>query len=205
VAVITNGSLLWRIDVRRDLEKADLVVPSLDAVSEDTFQRINRPAKGLDAKKVIEGLRLFCGEFSGSVWLEVVLVDGINDSDHEIQEIRAVINSLDIDKIHLNTAVRPPAERWVKAVPKERMYDIKGILGDRAEVIADYSREIPKIYGAAESEILNMLKRRPVTISDISESLAISIDQVRDRLTSMMRRGIIQEREYEGKRYFLPK
>jgi len=73
VAVLTNGSLLYRPDVRRDLMKADLVKPSLDAASEKAFRKINRPHPALDLAKIIEGLRKFSEEFTGELYLEIML------------------------------------------------------------------------------------------------------------------------------------
>src|SRR5450830_92931 len=122
VAVITNGSLLYRKEVRQDLMAADVVLPSLDAVSGEIFQAVNRPHPNLKPKVMIEGLSKFSREYPGKIWLEVMLVKGINDSKPELEKMRAIIKSLRIDrvrhsmslakadKVQLNTVVRPPAE-----------------------------------------------------------------------------------------------
>lgn len=202
VAVITNGSLLWMEEVRRDLKNADLVMPSLDAASEEVFKRINRPAPKLTIERVIDGLKRFCEEFEGKIWLEVMLVEGVNTDPEELRKLREVISSLDVDKIQLNTPVRPPAERWVKALGRGRMEEIAAFFGEKAEVIADFSKETPKIYGATESAILEMLLRRPCTAEEISDSLGIPLPEVSDRLKAMLRRGIIREREHAGRVYY---
>ena len=80
VAVITNGTLLNQGQVQEDLWAADLVIPSLDAVDERIFQRINRPHASLNTKMIIRGLDDFAGKFPGKIWLEVMLVRGLNDS-----------------------------------------------------------------------------------------------------------------------------
>lgn len=74
IAVLTNGSLLWRPDVRQDLQQADLVIPSLDAGDELHFQGVNRPHRSLSLEQVVEGLIAFRREFSGKYWLEVLVV-----------------------------------------------------------------------------------------------------------------------------------
>ncbi len=204
VAVITNGSLLWMEEVRKDLSEADLVMPSLDAASEKTFRRINRPASGLRIETIVDGLRRFCEGFDGEIWLEIMLIDGVNTPMEELGKLREIISSLKLDKVQLNTVVRPPAERWARAVPEARMEEIRRFFGPKAEVIADYSRRAPKIYGAVEANILSMLRRRPCTAEEISDSLGIPIEQVDDRLGSMLRREIIQKTNHEGKIYFLP-
>jgi wyosine [tRNA(Phe)-imidazoG37] synthetase (radical SAM superfamily) len=204
VAVITNGSLLWMEEVRRDLDQADLIMPSLDAASDGIFKRINRPAPGLTVEEMIEGLRRFCGEFKGGIWLEVMLVDGLNTDPEELERLKEVISILKLDRIQLNTVVRPPAEKGIRPVPRDRMEEIRRFFGPKAEVIADYARKAPKIYGATEANILNMLRRRPCTAEEISDSLGIPLDQVNDRLSAMLRREIVQGMNHEGKTYFLP-
>ncbi|RKY94673.1 MAG: radical SAM protein [Candidatus Hydrothermota bacterium] len=205
VAVITNGSLLWMEEVRRDLSEADLVMPSLDAVSEGVFRRINRAASGLRIEAIVDGLKRFCEEFDGKIWLEIMLVDGVNTSIEELNGLKEIALSLKLDRIQLNTVVRPPAERWARAVPKTRMEEIRRFFGPKAEVIADYVGKAPKIHGAAEANILNVLRRHPCTAEEISDSLGIPIGQVNDRLRSMLRREIVREISHEGKTYFLPR
>lgn len=205
VAVITNGSLLWEEGVREDLKRADLILPSLDAASEGAFRRINRPAPGLTIEKIIDGLRRFCEEFEGGIWLEVMLVEGVNDDPEELRRLGEVVSSLKIDKVQLNTPVRPPAEGWVRPLDRSRMEAIaEEFFGGRAEVIADFSRESPKIYGAAESAILEMLRRRPCTAEEISDSLGIPLRDVLGKLKAMGKRGLVIEREHVGKVYYLP-
>ena len=85
LAVITNSTLLSSPSVRKELAMADVVLPSLDAASQEAFFAINRPAPGLFADKMIQGLKDFRREFSGEIWLEVMLVKSIND--HEAESI----------------------------------------------------------------------------------------------------------------------
>ncbi len=91
VAVITNGSLLHLPSVREELLQADLVMPSLDAVSESAFKEINRPHSDLELSDLIAGLERFTQEFEGNIWLEVFLAKGINDSQEELHRIAEVI------------------------------------------------------------------------------------------------------------------
>ena len=76
VAVLTNSSLLWMPDVRRELARADVVVPSLDAADESTFKKINRPAEGLSYNRIVDGLAEFSRTFEGQLWLEILVVEG---------------------------------------------------------------------------------------------------------------------------------
>ena len=111
VAVVTNGTLLYRADVRDECAKADVVMPSLDAGDERTFKKINRPYPDISIEKLVSGLCTFRDEYSGQIWLEVFFIKGINDDDEQIKEISAIIKRIHPDKIQLNTAVRPTIEK----------------------------------------------------------------------------------------------
>ncbi len=88
VAVITNGSLLYEEEVRQDLLAADLVLPSLDAVSSEVFRKINRPRKGFSVEKVIEGLVEFRKVYKGQIWLEILFCKGVNDGKEELLRMK---------------------------------------------------------------------------------------------------------------------
>ena len=180
VAVLTNGSLLYRDDVRRDLSSADLVVPSLDAVTEETFEKINRHHESLTAKLMIEGLRKFTQEFEGEIWLEIMLVKGVNDSPEELRQMADLTRGLKVDKIHLNTVVRPPTEEFSLAVTAEEMREIASMFDSRAEVIVDFGKLVKHETrdGDIEGQIASLLKRRPCTVDDISNSLGIHRNEV---------------------------
>ncbi len=109
VAVLTSGTLLSDPRVRRALRDADLVVPSLDAGSARVFRQINRPHPSLRLSRVAEGIARFRRRFPGRLWLEVVLLKGVNDSPRELARIAALAARIRPERVQLNTAVRPPA------------------------------------------------------------------------------------------------
>jgi len=141
VAVVTNSALLFKKEVRDELLEADVVLPSLDAVTQDLFEKVNRPHPGLVMEGIIEGIRKLILEFEGKVWLEVMLVKGINDGWKEMVELASVIDRIGPDKVQLNTVVRPPCEEPAKPLTEEELKAIKDILGDRAEVLPVWRRE----------------------------------------------------------------
>lgn len=103
VAVITNGSLLHEKDVRADLAEADVVLPSLDAVTEEVFRKVNRPQSFLDIGKIIEGLKEFRAGYAKPIWLEIMLIKNINDDPDELRRMVEIVSSLGVDRIQLNT------------------------------------------------------------------------------------------------------
>jgi len=129
IAVLTNGVLLDRPDVRKDLSRADVVLPSLDAATEETFLRINRPHPRVVLEKVISGLASFRREYHGKIWLEVLFVKGVNDQVSELTALRKAVGMIRPDRVDLNTVVRAPAERNAVPVGRDRLRAIGEILG----------------------------------------------------------------------------
>jgi len=101
VAVLTNGTLLTRKDVRGDLLAADVVAPSLDAVPARLFRAVNRPHPSLDAGRVVKGLARFRREFRGQIWLEIMLVKGVNDTPDHIRDLRTAVAAIRPDRLQL--------------------------------------------------------------------------------------------------------
>jgi len=134
VAVITNASILSDLSVRQALVNVDLIVPSLDAVDEEIFKKINRPESSIHVEGIINGLVALRREFRGQIWLEVMLVKGINDSREHIRKLKEKIDLINPDKIQLNSPVRTTAEAGVEALDKEKLEDIREMFGEKCEV-----------------------------------------------------------------------
>ena len=135
VAVITNASLLNVTAVRQALSYADLIIPSLDAVTPEIFTKIDRPKEEIEIEDIINGLIGLKKEFKGKIWLEVMLVKGINDDLAHIRKLKDIIDKINPDKIQLNSPVRTTAEENVLAVDKKRLEKFKEILGEKCEII----------------------------------------------------------------------
>lgn len=204
VAVLTNGSLLYRKEVREALKNADVILPSLNAISEKTFRAINRPTPHLIPPKIIEGLVALRKEYKGKIWLEIVFVKGINDSDEEILKLKEVLEKINPDKIHLNTVVRPPAEEWAKPLTFEEMERIKRILGEKAEIVMPEKEKRDKIENAPfEREIEEMVKRRPVTLEELLKIFKIDREEISEILNSLLKKRKIRKENFEGKEFFM--
>ena len=134
VALITNASLLPDPLVRQSLLVADLIVPSLDAVSPNIFEKIDHPAVGINIENIISGLVSLRREFKGKFWLEVMLVKGLNDDLRQIKKLKGIIDTINPDKIQLNSPVRT-SEPGIFPVDKTKLEKIKDILGEKAEII----------------------------------------------------------------------
>jgi wyosine [tRNA(Phe)-imidazoG37] synthetase (radical SAM superfamily) len=205
VVVLTNSSLLTRKPVRRALLAADIVVPSLDAATAASFRRVNRPLPSVRVKDIIGALALFRREFKGRIWLEVMLVKGINDSPSDIKALKRAITRIRPDKVQLNTVVRPPTEKWAQPLSRRALEKIKKDLGGRTEVVVDFRRRpgspaSPDIRKA----ILSMAGRRPVTLEDIISSLGKKEMDVRPHLETLLRWQRISRQKHGGNIYYTP-
>jgi wyosine [tRNA(Phe)-imidazoG37] synthetase (radical SAM superfamily) len=186
VAVITNGSLFWRQDVRDDCAKADVVLPSLDAGDEQTFQKLNQPHPDINYDKFVEGLCQFRRQYMGQVWLEVFLCEGINTDRQSLENIGKKIDQIKPDKVQLNTAVRPTAHSHIHAVSPEKMKDLAGQLGRNAEVIADFPTEKTGHADADALSVLELLRRRPCSVEDLCSVLGTRREIVLKIVTELL-------------------
>lgn len=135
IAVITNSTLLGDPLARKGILRADLIVPSLDAVDPEIFKQIDRPNASVKLNEIIDGLVALRKEFRGKIWLEVMLVAGVNDDFGHIEALRKIIQRVNPDKIQLNSPVRSTAEKNVLAVDRVKLEKIKEIFGDKAEIV----------------------------------------------------------------------
>jgi len=203
VAVLTNGTLLYRQDVRADCAKANVVLPSMDAGDKHAFEEINCPHKDIIIENLVSGLSVFRSEFAGPVWLEVFLVEGLNTDDAQIAKIQNAIKRIQPDKIQLNTAVRPTAHAGVKRVDAEKMEVIAAQLGEKCEVVADFSpaRNRRLIESKAEN-VLSMLKCRPCSLDDVSSGLGIARNETIKYIAHFKQQGLLQSCEKDGITFF---
>jgi wyosine [tRNA(Phe)-imidazoG37] synthetase (radical SAM superfamily) len=203
VAVLTNGSLLFLDEVRKQLLDADVVLPSLDAASPLIFKHINRPHPLLTLDHLLSGLIQFRKEFHHQIWLETLFCRGINDQGDEIEALRRAMDRIQPDRIQVNTSVRPPAESYAYPLSSDQLEEIRKKLGDKAEVIAEPAGPLGEsIDSGKESEILELIRRRPCTVEDVSRALGLHKNQVIKHLQRLMNQGMIHYRLYQHQGYY---
>jgi wyosine [tRNA(Phe)-imidazoG37] synthetase (radical SAM superfamily) len=191
--LLTNGSLLHQTEVREMAASADIVKASLSAWNQVSFEHINRPHETLQLKNVMEGLRYFRSEFKGELWMEVFLVWGTNTVPADVSKIAGLVQSVKPDRVQLNTAVRPPAEAYAFAAPKNTMETLAGLFDPPADVIPEFSTDNSKPVEANEGDILAMLERRPCTMDQIAQVFGMHRNEVSKYIGKLMRTGRIRE------------
>jgi wyosine [tRNA(Phe)-imidazoG37] synthetase (radical SAM superfamily) len=203
VAIITNGSLFFRKEVREACLTADLVVPSLDAGDDAMFQYVNRPHASLSFGEVVNGLAEFRREYRGNIWLEVFLLGGVTAVRDEVLKIKEQADRIEPDRIQLNTVVRPAAEEYAFPVAAEEMTKLCGLLGDRAEIIPSFS---PKP-GNEESKVLRddilaLVARRPCSVEDIANGLMMNRAHVLKHLDDLVSKRLVTYTLRNGRVYY---
>ncbi|WP_319561995.1 radical SAM protein [Marispirochaeta sp.] len=194
-AVLTNGSLFGDPDVRKALLPADLVLPSLDAASERTFRRIDRPHRGINLDAYIQGLVDFRQEYSGEIWLEVMILPGYNDNRNDLSLLKEAILRIKPDKLQLNSLDRPGTIKDLQAADEATLKAVVDYWGlDNVEIIAPaIVRKKTKVYRAdTESAIVETLKRRPCTLQDLEKILGIHINELNKYLSVLEASGRVE-------------
>jgi wyosine [tRNA(Phe)-imidazoG37] synthetase (radical SAM superfamily) len=203
VAVITNGSLLYEEEVRQDLLRADLVLPSLDAVSFQVFKRINRPRPEFSIEKVIEGEVEFRKVYQGLIWLEILFCKGVNDGKEELLRMKKVLDRIQPDRIHLNTVVRPPFEKWAMPLNQKEMEEMRAFFGEKASIISEFDRHPSAVAERdVKEEILRILKRRPLSLKDLSQGMGIRENEIENYIQPLVSEGKIHTRFFGDLIYY---
>ncbi len=195
IAVLTNSTLLHIPAVREAILPADYVLPSLDAISEEAFHRINRPAPGVSAQRIVDGLIAFARKYRGALWVEVFIIPGINDSPEEIAQFRETLTAIDPARVQLNSLDRPGACGWVKPAPASRFQEIcSALLPLPVEIISRKARRVIAEQTNEEvgrADMYNAITRRPSTVEDLAVSFRTSINEVNRHIEALLEAGSV--------------
>jgi wyosine [tRNA(Phe)-imidazoG37] synthetase (radical SAM superfamily) len=180
------------------------VLPSLDAGSARLYRKINRPHPEVSFKRLIEGLAAFRMEYQGKLWVEVMLVRGLNDTEAALREIAAILKSIQPDEVHILQPTRPPAETWVQPSDEEGLLRARIILGDIARVIHPASGSYD--LGGTESlveAVVGIITRHPMREAELIEALKnFSPGEVASTLEALEKNGKAQVVERYGVRFW---
>ena len=203
LAVITNGVLLTDPQVRLELMNADVVMPSMDAFTPATYIKVNRPHGSIKMEKVIEGLRAFASEYKGRIWLEIMVVSGMNDSNNDMIEAKKVLDTMpNIEKIQINTVVRSRAEEYADPVKDLRLKELAMMLGPRAEVIGKFTGSSIHTIDGIEDAMLEALKRRPMTAKDFEDTMGLKNIEIEMALGKLIQGGFVKRDHFNNKDFF---
>ncbi|MCF7809556.1 radical SAM protein [bacterium] len=205
IAVLTNGSLLWMDEVKQALMKTDLVLPSLDAGAESLFKYVNRPHKGISFKSMVDGIVDFSHSFPGEVRLEVLLLDGVTGIQSEVKKIDVIAKRIQPSLIQLNTASRPPVEKFALRMSNDQLHELSRYFTDSVEVISDNEETVLPASSdrvVTQDEILALLQRRPCTLQGISSGLNFHKLEILKLLEQMDHQGLVKVVRKDGSTFY---
>ncbi len=206
--LLSNGSLFHVPEVRKAALYSDVVKATLGAWDSRSFEAVHHPCAGLAFDVFLEGLKAMRKAFGGEYWLEVFLVAGINDADGDVERIARLAGEIGPDRIHLNTAVRPPHDRAIQPVSEERMRALAGRFTPVAEVIggrADAPGDAPGFLGQGElnDRLLALIRRHPCTAAEAASALGVDVGLVTAALESLVAGHAVRLEWRDGKPYLV--
>jgi wyosine [tRNA(Phe)-imidazoG37] synthetase (radical SAM superfamily) len=204
LAVITNGALLYLPDVRADLCAADAVMPTLSAGSASVYRALHRPHPETTFERLLEGLMAFRTEYRGKLWVEVMLVRGVNDSEAALRDLASALQRIQPDRIDITLPERPPAEPWVEPPDAGGLMRATAILGAAAHVVhpAEGSFDL-RGYATPVEAILAIIARHPMRAEDLEYALARWVpDQVHEALRTLEASGAARLIERYGSQFW---
>jgi wyosine [tRNA(Phe)-imidazoG37] synthetase (radical SAM superfamily) len=205
IAVITNGSLIWREDVRADLAKADWVSFKIDSTIEKTWRRINRPQRTLKPEAIWRGLLEFADGYSGTLVTETMLVRGLNDSAKSFRKIAGFLNHVQPLKAYLSVPTRPPAEKWVRPPDEDVLNEAFQILNEKpfqVEYLIEYEGNAFAFTGNVEEDLLSITAVHPMREDAVREFMmrAGADWQI---VRKLMAQSQLTEAVYKGKKFYV--
>ncbi len=193
-AVLTNGTLLSDKKLRAELKPADIILPSLDAATQQVFEKINRPQAEILIENYIQGLVDLRKEYPGKIWLEILFIKGYNDSEDELVQLKKAILKIKPDSIQLNTLDRPGTVNDLIPLSKKELQLIIDFWNlPNVEIIASqFERTTVESYRKdVESAILETIARRPCTLDDLHHFLGIHVNEINKYLGTLETEGKI--------------
>ncbi len=204
-AVITNGSLLWREDVREALSPCDWLSIKVDACTEATWQKINRPHPHLELERILEGILRMAGDFDGELVTETMLIRGVNDGESDVGALAEVLSVLQPATAYLAVPTRPPAERWVQAPEEAAVNGVFQHLSSRlarVELLTGFEGSDFGYSGNPEEDLLSLASVHPLREDAANEWLK-NAGADWSLLSTLLREGRMVELDYNGKKFYL--
>jgi len=205
IAVISNGSLIWREDVRQDLSRADWVSLKVDSTRAEIWHCVDRPHGWLHLPDVLDGVRSFAADYAGELVTETMLCGGVNDEPAQLEEVAAFLAEVSPVRSYITAPVRPPAEAWVHLPTEAALNQAYQILASRVrhvELLAGYEGNEFACTGDAARDILSITSVHPMredAVTQLLERSSADWAVVRDLLGT----GQLVESAYEGHRFYV--
>jgi wyosine [tRNA(Phe)-imidazoG37] synthetase (radical SAM superfamily) len=203
IAVYTNSAHLWNENIQQNLMFADYVSLKIDTVNEETWLKLNRPHKRLKYDHLLQGIKEFTRNYKGIISTETTLIKGYNDSPDEIEKLSKFLNSLNPTSAYFMTPRYPPAEAYAVSPSAETLTELSEIIEKKvANSVLLCCSQNEEFYATDdfENELLGLLAIHPVDKKGVRNFVTGEAEEA--ILKTMIDNKIIQEIDYNGKKYF---
>ncbi len=195
ICLITNSSMFVDADFREEIKNIDLIIPSIDAPSQEIFEKINRPLEGIKIKEIIDSIADFSQTFKGKLWIEIFIIEGLNDKKEVLEQFSQILKPIKYEKIQINSLDRPGADKDVQKAKYETLLEVKKVLGEKAQIVSRV--EIPpekrKEIANKEELILKTIKIRPMTEKDVLTMTGLNPFEVGKMLEEMVDKNLLKK------------
>ena len=220
IAILTNTTTIDNKEVYKTLLDFDIVVPSLDAVTKSAFEKINKPAKEININNIINHLITFSNEYTGKLYLEVLLAKNVNDQKEDIDTLISVIKKINYTRLDIGTITRPPSYSSAIPLTDIELDDIKSYIASNGvsfikdNTVDDNANNTVISYHNTSSvnnntntdmiieKLIPILKMRPTTIDDMVKTLKIDKDTAQEVLSPLLQSGDVIAKEFNGILYY---
>ncbi len=166
--ILTNSSTIDKKDIQDALNGFNSVKLSLDCISSKCFKKIDRASSNIDIEAIKKGILEFSKTYKGELLIEILFVDGINDKEEEVKLLNNFLMQINPTRVDIGTIDRPPAYS-VKPISYDKLHKLSLYFDSKLPIsIASKHKEINSKYSYSKEDILETLKRRPLTMQDIN-------------------------------------
>ncbi|RMA93063.1 radical SAM protein [Hydrogenothermus marinus] len=194
--ILTNGSTIFNLKIQNILRKLDIVKVSLDAIDNKIFKKVDRPLN-ISVNQIIEGLKSFRKIYNGLLVIEILVVKNINDNQ-DFKKFAQILKEINPDRIDLGTVDRPPAYK-VYPVSNKKLLEIAKYFKDLNINVVYRKEENLQKFDYSKEEIINTLKRRPFTISDIENLFS---EKSKKNFNELLSKNIVKSKTIGNVNFF---
>jgi wyosine [tRNA(Phe)-imidazoG37] synthetase (radical SAM superfamily) len=204
IAVLTNSTLMFDPEVRAELATADIILPSLDSLVEEEFTAVNRSQNGVTAQGVSEGLLEFKKEFKGKIFLEILLIEGVNDSNKNLDLLTDFCKRFNPDRVDVVTATRPGTVKATRPVSGETLSRWRKELevGKRDTNASETTGYEDLSLDQLTQLVKASIARRPQTVPQLATALNADPELVRQAVEALEKEGDVVAREDRDETFY---
>ncbi|WP_457564591.1 radical SAM protein [Caminibacter sp.] len=196
--ILSNSSTIYNPEIQEVLKSFDIVKLSLDSANQKTFKKIDRPADGIEVKRIIDGMMEFRKKYEKELIIEILVVKGINDKEEEFIKLNEVLAKIKPNRVDISTIDRPPTYN-VEPVSTKRLFELSKLIKNQHIFIPTREKLKTEFEEMSKEEILTTLKKRPFTESDVKNLFSPETQKI---FNDLLKENLIEEVWVGGVKFY---